>query len=185
MVDTTFSASTLGAGRVATMHVRGPDGLALTGFGLPDDPEMFPAGGGLYSTAVDFLRFSRMVLGGGALDGVRVLRPESVDAMTTNQIGELEAAGWPSFNAGMTNDVALATVGPAKWGLGLLIDAGGTANGRSPGSVGWGGLANTYFWIDLRARVTGVFVTQILPFFDAQVLDAYASFERAVYASTR
>ena len=185
MVDTTFSAAMFDPARVATMHVRGPEGLTPIPFGLPQNPEMFMAGGGLYSTAVDFLRFTRMLLCGGTLDGIRVLRPESVDQMTTNQIGVLDAAGWTSYNAGLSNDVELGAATPAKWGLGLLIDEGDTANGRATGTVGWAGLPNTYFWIDLQRRVTGVFVTQVLPFYDPVALEVYANFERAIYDATR
>jgi CubicO group peptidase (beta-lactamase class C family) len=184
MVDTSFSVSMVDPARVATMHVRGPVGLTPIPFGLPADPEMFMAGGGLYSTAVDFLRFTRMLLAGGTLDGAHVLRPESVDQITSNQIGGLDATGWTSYNTGLTNDVALGSAGPAKWGLGLLINEDGTAAGRSRGSVGWAGLPNTYFWIDLHRAVTGVFVTQVLPFYDPVALAAYANFERAVYDDT-
>jgi methyl acetate hydrolase len=183
MNDTSFSASGFEPGRVATMHARDRGGLAPVAFGLPVSPEMLMAGGGLYSTAVDFLRFCRMLLAGGTLDGVRALTPESVTLMATNHVGQLDVAGWSSYNTGLTNDVRLATVGMPKWGLGMLIDEGGTPNGRKPGSVGWGGLANTYFWIDFQAAATGVFITQVLPFFDAESLDVYAAFERAVYAT--
>jgi CubicO group peptidase (beta-lactamase class C family) len=142
---------------------------------------MAMAGGGLYSTASDYLRFARMLLDGGTLDGARVLRPESVDVMTTNQIGDLDAAGWTSFNAAMTNDVPLGATGKKRWGLGLLIDVDGTPNGRAPGSVGWAGLPNTHFWIDVQRRVTAVFVTQVLPFFDPEALEVYARFEQTIY----
>lgn len=104
--------------------------------------------------------------------------------MTANQIGGLDAAGWTSFNPGLTHDVRLGTNGAAKWGLGLLIDMNGTPNGRTPGSVGWAGLPNTYFWIDPPRRLTGVFVTQVLPFYDPDALDVCAGFERAVYDAT-
>ena len=69
MHDTSFAVTGAQHDRVATMHVRTPDGLTPMPFDLVPEPEMFMAGGGLYSTAVDYLRFTRMILGGGALDG--------------------------------------------------------------------------------------------------------------------
>ena len=69
----------------------------------------------------------------------------------------------------------------AKWGLGFLLHTNGTENGRSPGSVSWCGLFNSYFWIDRGSNVFGIFATQLLPFFENDVVDHLVSFERAVY----
>ncbi len=68
-----------------------------------------------------------------------------------------------------------------KWGLSFLINTELTPECRSPGSLAWAGLANTYLWIDPVKRVTGVFLTQILPFFDLKVANAFRDFEAAVY----
>ena len=67
------------------------------------------------------------------------------------------------------------------WGLSFLINPERTPQGRSPGSLAWAGLANTFFWIDPRARVTGVYLTQILPFFDPQAIELFRDYETAVY----
>jgi CubicO group peptidase (beta-lactamase class C family) len=72
---------------------------------------------------------------------------------------------------------------PKHWGLSFLINTETTPEGRSPGSLAWGGLANTYFWIDLARRVGGVFVTQVLPFFDQPSLDVFRRLERTAYSS--
>ena len=56
-----------------------------------------------------------------------------------------------------------------KWGLSFLINTAKTPEGRSPGSLAWAGLANTYFWIDPSRNVTGVILMQLLPFADKQV----------------
>jgi CubicO group peptidase (beta-lactamase class C family) len=63
-----------------------------------------------------------------------------------------------------------------------MINAEDAAGGRSAGSLAWAGLANTYYWIEPRQRITGVMLTQILPFADAAVLRLLENFESAIYA---
>jgi CubicO group peptidase (beta-lactamase class C family) len=69
-----------------------------------------------------------------------------------------------------------------KWGLSFLINTARTPEGRSPGSLAWAGLANTYYWIDPSRDVTGVILMQVLPFADKKCLEAFAGFESGVYA---
>jgi methyl acetate hydrolase len=69
-----------------------------------------------------------------------------------------------------------------KWGLSFLINTAKTPEGRSPGSLAWAGLANTYFWIDPARDIAGVILMQVLPFADKKCLEAFAGFERGVYA---
>jgi CubicO group peptidase (beta-lactamase class C family) len=86
------------------------------------------------------------------------------------------AIGWA------TNDVDLYPDIVKKWGLSFLINTAKTPEGRSGGSLAWAGLANTYFWIDPVRNVAGVILMQLLPFADAKCLEAFADFERGVYA---
>ena len=123
-----------------------------------------------------------MLLGGGELDGVRVLRPETVAALSANQIGDLTAGVLKTAMPLAANDVEFFPGMVKKWGLGCMITTEATPTGRAAGSLTWAGLANTYFWIDPTRRVTGLLLTQILPFGDPAVLDLFARFERAVYA---
>jgi len=181
MDDTTFSPSAAQRERLAGMHLRTPEGLTAMPFGLPEDPEMLMGGAGLYSTVVDYLRFARMILGGGSLDGARVLAPETVELMARNHLGDLTAPGWRSFRPVYSNDVELFPGHRTGWGLTFLVNTHTTPEGRSPGSLAWAGLANSYYWIDPRSGVTGVFATQVLPFFDEVALGAFSAFERAVY----
>ena len=81
-----------------------------------------------------------------------------------------------------TNDVDLYPDMVKKWGLSFLIKTAGHPEGRSPGSLAWAGLANTYYWIDPARDVTGVILMQVLPFADGKCLEAFAGFERGVYA---
>ncbi len=181
MSDTTFALTPQQRPRVASMYARADDTLSAIPFGINEDPEMFGAGGGLYSTARDYLRFTRMLLGGGTLDGTRVLQAATVRTMFQDALGDLSAHGWQTENPSLSNDVELFAGYGGGWGLTFLVNRHATPEGRSPGSVAWAGLANTYYWIDPTAGVTGVFVTQVLPFFDRACLETFSAFEQDVY----
>lgn len=71
-----------------------------------------------------------------------------------------------------------------KWGLSFLINTQQAPTGRSAGSLAWAGLANTYFWIDRTRRVAGVFLSQVLPFYDHTAIDLFRKFETEVYRAT-
>jgi CubicO group peptidase (beta-lactamase class C family) len=139
-------------------------------------------GGGLYGTAGDYIRFTRMILNKGEGNGNRVLRPETVEAMSENHIGELAMTKMIAALPALTNDVDLYPDIVKKWGLSFMINSAMTPEGRSPGSLAWAGLANTYYWIDPSRDVTGVILMQLLPFADRHCLDAFTGFERGIYA---
>ena len=182
MSDTSFKLSPGQRARLAVVHQRGPDGaLAPMEFEIPQDPEFFMGGGGLYGTASDYLKFARMIMRGGTLDGTPVLRPETVDLMAQNSIGPLEVGVIKTAIPALSNDVELFPGMSKKWGLGFLINTQQAPTGRSAGSLAWAGLANTYFWIDRTKQVCGVFLSQVLPFFDATATGLFARFETEVY----
>src|SRR5437764_11485856 len=90
MFDTSFVIGPAHMERLASMHVRLPDGsLQALPFEVPQQPEFYMGGGGLYSTGQDYLRFLRMLLGNGELDGARILAHETVAEMSRNEIGAL------------------------------------------------------------------------------------------------
>ena len=187
MHDTAFVLNATQRERVARMHVRQPDGSLLT---VPyqvaaEEPEFFAGGGGLYSTGPDYLRFLRMLLGNGQLDGAKILAAETVAEMGKNQIGDLLVGVLKSVIPGSSNDAEFFPGMAKKWGLACMINAEDTAVGRAAGSLAWAGLANTYYWIDPTRRVAGVILTQILPFADQRVLALFEQFERAIYATQR
>jgi CubicO group peptidase (beta-lactamase class C family) len=166
------------------VHARGADGsLAPVPFELAQEPEFHMGGGGLYGTAPDYIRFVRMLLNGGALYGNRVLKPETVKSMAQNHIGELNVTKLTTALPDASNDVDLWPDQDKKWGLGFLINTRRTPEGRSPGSLAWAGLANTYFWIDPARDVAGVIMMQVLPFFDPKAIELYGALERGVYRS--
>jgi methyl acetate hydrolase len=186
MVDTTYIERPDWEGRMTTVHARQEDGT-LEPIELPPGPvgdrEFFPGGGGLFSTASDYLRFLRMLMNGGELDGVRVLKAEAVALMFQNHMGELDVQPLPTMIPRLSNPVDLFPGMSKKWGLSFLINTEAGHAGRSAGSLAWAGLNNTYYWLDPVKKIAGVFMTQTLPFADHTVLEALDSFESAVYES--
>ncbi|HKU05864.1 MAG TPA: serine hydrolase domain-containing protein [Bradyrhizobium sp.] len=137
-------------------------------------------GGGLASTVDDYGRFMRMWLNGGALEGARVLRTETVALMSQNHIGTVSVPAQKSALP-RSADFTFIADGRDKWGLGFLITVDQVAGKRSPGSLSWGGINNTFFWIDPTRGIAGVIMMQYLPFADARALAAYDAFERGAY----
>jgi CubicO group peptidase (beta-lactamase class C family) len=80
-----------------------------------------------------------------------------------------------------SSDFTFVDDGRDKWGFGFLITARQVAGKRSAGSLSWGGIDNTYFWIDQQRGIAGVILMQLLPFADAKALDVYDAFERGTY----
>lgn len=186
MADTGFTLGPAQRARRVGMHARLPDGgLAPIDFEVPQQPEFFMGGGGLYGTGVDYLRFLRMLLAGGSLEGARILKPETVALMAENQIGDLEAGVLQTVQPTASNDVDFFPGMSQKWGLGFLINTEDSRHGRKAGSLAWAGLGNTYFWIDRTAKLAGVILMQILPFADQKAVALYGAFEHALYQGRR
>ncbi|MBL8628750.1 MAG: beta-lactamase family protein [Rhodospirillaceae bacterium] len=119
---------------------------------------LFSAGGGLVSTATDYLRFMQMLLNGGTLDGVRVLKPETVKMMLTRQTTPQQGlVYWYNHNSS-------ATFRGYAWGLGIGIRAaeGPHTIPGSDGDAAWGGLANTTYFIDPKQQIVAVALSQYL-----------------------
>ncbi|RXG93278.1 class A beta-lactamase-related serine hydrolase [Bradyrhizobium zhanjiangense] len=183
MSDTAFKITDSMRKRLVGMHARGEDGqLASIPFELEQEPEFHMGGGGLYSTAGDYIKFTQMILNKGRGNGNQVLKAETVATMGQNHIGDLAMGKMTTAAPMYTNDVDLYPEQVKKWGLSFLINTAKTAEGRSPNSLAWAGLANTYYWIDPSRDVTGVILMQLLPFADGKCLEAFAGFERGVYA---
>ena len=182
MKDTSFKISPSQRARLASVHQRGEGGaLAPIEFGLPENPEFLMGGGGLYGTAGDYLTFARMIMQDGSFKGVQVLRPETVALMSQNHIGPIEVGVFKTAMPALSHDIELFPGMSKKWGLSFLINTQPAPTGRSAGSLAWAGLANTYFWIDRAKRVCGVFLSQLLPFYDPAAIDVFGKFETEVY----
>jgi CubicO group peptidase (beta-lactamase class C family) len=117
---------------------------------------------GLSSTAMDFARFSQMLLNGGELDGVRILGRKSVELMTKNNlpanIGDLAATGDPGIGYGL--------------GMSVALDAAAAGNVISPGTFGWTGAATTSFMIDPKEELVAILMTQKWPY-DTRLLSEF------------
>ena len=141
MAETGFLAPQAVGDRLVPLHARLPDG-SLTplpvSFNGGAAPEFDSGGGGLTSTAHDYLRFTRMLLNGGMLDGARVLKPETVALMTQNHIGDLRAGVLETTVPGMSSSMEWFPEMTAKWGLGFLINPETTADGRTAEQPGLG-----------------------------------------------
>ncbi|HEY3912179.1 MAG TPA: serine hydrolase domain-containing protein [Stellaceae bacterium] len=185
MSDTGFELSLEQSSRLARVHQRQADGslAPITVDMPPQKPEFWAGGGGLYSTGRDYLTFLQMVLNQGRRGDTRLLRPETVAAMATNQTGDLDAGIMRTAMPDRTNDFALFAGMRCQWGLGWMITPQPGPNGRSAGSLTWGGIFNSYYWIDPLKRVAGVILTQFLPFADPHALALAGAFEREVYAA--
>jgi methyl acetate hydrolase len=182
MKDTGFKLSTTQKARASAVHQRDDKGaLAPVEFGLPENPEFLMGGGGLYGTAGDYLAFAQMIMNGGTHKGAQVLRRETVDQMSQNHIGQIEIPVLKTAMPPLSNDVALFPGIGKGWGLSFLINTQPVPGGRSAGSLAWAGLANTYFWIDRAKKVCGVFLSQLLPFWDHTAIDLFGKFETEVY----
>jgi CubicO group peptidase (beta-lactamase class C family) len=182
MNDTAFKISDSMRKRLVGMHARAPEGLGPFPFEMEQNPEFHMGGGGLYGTAADYIKFTQMILNKGKGNGNQLLKPETVALMGQNNIGALEIGKMTTALPPFTNDVDLFPGMSKKWGLSFLINTAKTPEGRSPNSLFWAGLANTYFWIDPARNVTGVILMQLLPFADRLCLEAFAGFERGIYA---
>lgn len=158
MSDTGFSVPPDQRHRVVDITTTGDDGRlriadgpSATTPGTALNP-YFSGAGGLYSTAADYLRFARMLLGRGMLDGTRYLREETVAMMLRNQLGFLDAphTSFSPFEG---------------FGFGVSVQLDPQARGRlgAPGQVGWSGAASTYFTVDPARGLVAILLAQHLP----------------------
>ena len=183
MPDTGFVLQPEWENRLAVVHSRGEDG-SLTPLETPrpaENPEFYAGGGGLFSTARDYLIFLQALMHGGQFNGARILRPETVALMGENHMGALNVLPMISHKPAMSNDVELFPGMDKKWGLSFLINTQDVPGRRSAGSLAWAGINNTYYWLDPKKKVAGVLMTQVLPFGDETVLGLLDRFEEAVY----
>jgi CubicO group peptidase (beta-lactamase class C family) len=182
MTDTGYIPGPDQVARLADLHARLPNGsLRPIAMEPPGELEYFPGGTGLFSTGPDYLTFLQMLLHDGSLHGATILQPQTVALMAENHIGSLLVQPFRSQLARVSNDVEFFPGMEKKWGLSFLINTTEAPTGRSPGSLAWGGLYNCYYWIDPTKRVTGLLMTQILPFADQAVLRLTGAFETAIY----
>src|SRR2546423_7388534 len=158
MNDTAFRITPAMRQRLARIHQRGEDGsLVPTDLEIPQDPEFEMGGGGLYGTVGDYLKFVRMILNGGRAGSEQGLKPETVELMSRNAMGECRGAMVHTVLPAVANDAEFFPGMPKGWGLAFMINNEQAPTGRSAGSLAWAGLANSYFWIDPTRGIGGGF----------------------------
>jgi CubicO group peptidase (beta-lactamase class C family) len=183
MRDTFYNVPEDKRARVVSVHRRTGDAtFAVEAVQPPFTIERPIGDGGLSSTAADYVRFLQMLLNGGAFGGARVLSSSTVALMGQNHIGAVTV---PALMTALPDRSAdwnmLVNGGRDKWGLGFLISTAPPPGKRSPGSLSWGGINNTYFWVDPSRGVAGAILMQFLPFADPRALAVHDAFERAIY----
>jgi putative heme-binding domain-containing protein len=181
MHDTHFALPQEKAGRLAGLYTVDADkqllpvGTTIVTAGFLNftadyclqDNTFYSGGGGLVSTAGDYLRFLQMLLNGGQLDGAQVLKPASVALMTQNQIGDMQIP-FPGHGDGF------------GLGFGVLTERGAAEDDASIGTFSWGGIFDTYYWADPQQQLIGVLMTQVFP---NDHLTTRADFKRLTYES--
>lgn len=182
MTDTAFEPDRL-AGRLAEVSMRGEDGR-FEPFELvpPPQPEVYGMGHALYSTAPDYMRFLRMFLNGGRLDGNRVLSEAGVAAMLADNMNGLAFEKMATAAPALTADCDPMLGIRKTHGFGFLRNEADVPGMRAAGSQGWAGVCNTHCWFDPTSDVAAVIMTQSLPFVEPRYMALYEAFERAVYA---
>jgi methyl acetate hydrolase len=182
MTDTAFEVLPHMAARLAAVSIRGEDGT-FGEFALapPSNPEFYGMGHALYSTAPDYLRFLRMVLNKGTLDGKRLLRETGLDTLLANQIGSVPIARLTSTAPALTADVELFPGRKKSHSMAFMRFDEDVPGMRRAGSQGWAGVLNSHYWFDPKANVAGLLMTQSLPFAEPRFMNTYEKFEQAAY----
>jgi methyl acetate hydrolase len=181
MADTGHVVPDSKVSRVVTVHSRKGGKLSEA----PNDPKQespIRGDGGLYSTAQDYGRFVRMLLNGGTLDGAKILSAKAVQMMSAMPAGGPVMQTQPDANPDRTRPFPVGA-GKDKFGLGFQVSAADPkyAKFRSPGSLAWGGINNTHFWIDPKKQIAGIVMMQVLPFYDEASLGVLRGVEEQVY----
>ena len=166
MKDTAFSVPQDKMERLSSCYMPGRDGK-LT---LQDDagkstyaqpPALESGGGGLVSTAHDYMRFCRMMLGGGTLDGVQILSPKTVEMFSLNLLPDDKRLTDMVAGEGLFSEAGYSGIG-FSIACGVTLDIAKTRVPGTPGEFFWGGAASTAFWIDPKEDLAVVFVTQVM-----------------------
>ena len=185
MIDTSYHLPAEKAGRLVTVSRREETGLVET----PNPPTYTPTvrgDGGLVSTASDYVAFVQLFLNEGSRQGATLLKPDSIRLMITNQIGSVIVDEMPAVIP-RTSAVFPFGAGKDKFGLGFQITMtdGKASHERAAGSYTWAGINNTHFWVDPENGIGVVFLTQVLPFYNAVSMDVMKRFEKVVYEHLR
>jgi methyl acetate hydrolase len=181
MDDTFFSVPAAKRDRVVTVHARTADGSLHESANPTALDAPVRGDGGLFSTAADYARFMQVFLNRGRAGNTRLVTDRTIRLMTSNQIGSLTVGEQSSSDLSVARPFPIGA-GKDTFGFGFQIAGRPAATGfRSAGSLSWGGIFNTHFWIDPRRSIAAVVLMQLLPYYDPRALDVLRGFEREVY----
>ena len=181
MDDTLFEPDAL-ADRLATVQARGEDGnFGPFELAPPPSPEVYGMGHCLYSTAPDYVKFLRMILNGGELNGNRILSQGAFAAMLENQMEGKLFERMVTAAPQVTADVVLPE--GTTHSFAAVRSEADVPGRRKSGTQSWAGVCTTHYWVDRSSDVAGVIFTQSLPFVEEPYMRTYKAFETAVYAS--
>jgi len=176
MVDTAFHIDPSKLDRFCTLYGKTADS-EFSVLDLPDSSAYLPpvaqqsGGSGLVSTTADYLQFAQCILNGGKLKGVRLLGPKTVELMTSNHLPlNLLPIAFEGTEPMLGMGFGL--------GFGVMLDAAQTGIMGSIGDYGWGGYAETYFWIDPQEDLISIMMAQYMP---SQTYPIRKEFRTAVY----
>ncbi|MEZ5401356.1 MAG: serine hydrolase domain-containing protein [Bryobacteraceae bacterium] len=179
MDDTSFILPASKFDRLVTGYRRQADGaLKPNERKQPDPPKSFNGGGGLYSTAPDYIRFGQLIL----RRGEGIFSPETYRLLSTNQTGRLRAGILKTTNPAVSADMDVHPGASDRYTLGFLLNPAPHVRGRAAGSLAWAGISNTFYWIDPGSDRCAVIMMQFLPFVDPKAIAVLKDFEQAVYA---
>jgi len=169
--------------RLAGVKARGENGQ-FGDFPLapPSNPEVYGMGHCLYSTPQDYMRFLRMFLNKGKLDGRRVMKQGSVERMLANQMGPLKFEKMVTAAPPITADFDPFPGTTKTHSFGFMRNEVDIPGRRRAGSQSWAGVLNTHYWFDIKSNLAGIIMTQTLPFVEPPLMAAYEEFEKAAYA---
>ena len=146
MKDTAFYVEPAKQSRIAEAFAKDPDsGTPQNLIQVRENPKYLSGGGGMVSTAADYVRFCQMLLNGGELGGVRIVSRKTVEYMTTDHLGAIRGPG-PGYGFGL--------------GVAVRYTSGQATTNGSGGDYNWGGLGGTYFWVDPKERLVAVWMMQ-------------------------
>jgi methyl acetate hydrolase len=182
MPDTAFEVEPHMAARLASVSIRGEDGT-FGDFALapPSNPEFYGMGHALYSTAPDYMRFLRMVLNKGSLDGARIVSEAGLASMLANQIGSTPIPCLKTAAPPITADAEFFPGRRKSHSMAFMRFDEDVPGMRHAGSQGWAGVLNSHYWFDPKADLAGLLMTQSLPFIEPRFAATYERFERAAY----
>ena len=186
MTDTFYELPADKLDRSVTVMARTPEGLVHQPGFQPTPMNKgsmahYSGGGGLFSTVKDYGRILQMLLNSGSLDGKTLIKPETVDSMFQNNIGNIQPVALATVMPTISNTADMSFGNAVTFGLGLLLHTDGIEGGRKPNAGSWAGLFNSYYWVDREVGTYGIFGTQVLPFYDKVAIETLLEFEQAVY----